>query len=103
MDTEGEHRVDEFKFGLLRKATDKFHQEVAITACDLIFIVINGLTSYTRDYVDTMIKKIVRFSSGKTVKSSVAVVHNFKNGGGVFCEKVDVCSPILNLTTTQPR
>eukprot|EP01084_Bolivina_argentea_P080736 146221_1 len=80
VDTEGEHRVDEYKRGKLRKATDKFHQEVALELCDLVLIVIDGLTSYKRDYVDNMLKQVASLS-GPLKDKKVMVIHNFKGFG----------------------
>eukprot|EP01084_Bolivina_argentea_P080734 146219_1 len=78
IDTEGEHRVDEYRLSKARKATDKFHQEVALAVCDLVFIVIDGLNAYKREYVDSMLKRVAALSSALAGKE-VFVVHNFKD------------------------
>eukprot|EP01084_Bolivina_argentea_P080737 146222_1 len=78
IDTEGEHRVDEYQRSKLRKATDKFHQEVALELCDLVLIVIDGLSSYKREYVDNMLRRVASLSTGKKPKK-VKVIHNFKD------------------------
>lgn len=94
IDTEGEHRVDAYSLEKQRRATERFHQEVALYICDLILIVIDELDQYSRKYVDDMILRATELSSSNSPKT-VFVIHNFKHFGDEKTVQTKINNTIL--------